>query len=116
MNVTPMLAAYLVCKNRVLDFSHSGSPVSPAQASVGTVGQGRGGSFWFFSQDNPEMLVKVLNGCGVNNHYWVFASAGTNVAFNLHVMDTVTSLSQTYSNSDNVAAVPVQDTSAFKCQ
>jgi len=24
MNVTPMLAAYLVCKNRVLDFSHSG--------------------------------------------------------------------------------------------
>jgi hypothetical protein len=98
-----------------LDFNHAGSPASSAQVSIGTLGQGRGGSFWFFSQDNPEMLVKVLNGCGVNNHFWVFASAGTNVGFNLHVQDTTTAAVMTYSNDDNVAAVPVQDTKAFPC-
>jgi hypothetical protein len=98
-----------------VDFHHAGGASGSGQASIGTLGVTHGGSFWFFGQDNPELLVKVLNGCGVNNKFWVFASAGTNVGFNLHVLDTVTSSSRTYSNTDNVAAVPVQDTSALPC-
>jgi len=98
-----------------VDFAHAGGRSGSGQASVGTVGQGRGGSFWFFSQENPEILVKVLNGCGVNSHFWVFLDAGTNVGFNVHVLDTSTNATKTYSNADNTAAVPVQDTSAFAC-
>jgi hypothetical protein len=98
-----------------VDFHHAGGASGSGQASIGTLGQGQGGSFWFFGQNNPEILVKVLNGCGVNNKFWVFATAGTNVGFDLHVLDTVTSQSRTYSNPDNVAAVPVQDTSALPC-
>jgi hypothetical protein len=97
-----------------VDFNHLGSSGS-AQASLGTVGITHGGSFWFFTQDNPEMLVKVLNGCATNNNFWVFASAGTNVGFNLRVVDTSTSVTRTYSNLDGVAALPTQDTAAFPC-
>jgi hypothetical protein len=98
-----------------VDFSHAGGASGSGQASIGTLGVTHGGSFWFFGQDNPEILVKVLNACGVNHKFWVFISAGTNVGFNLHVLDTVTSMSRTYSNTDGVAAVPVQDTSALPC-
>jgi len=97
-----------------VDFAHAGVP-GTGQASLATLGIAHGGSFWFFSQDNPEILVKVINACSVNHKFWVFVTAGTNVGFNLHVLDTVTSAVKLYSNPDNTAAVPVQDTSAFPC-
>ena len=35
------------------------------------------GLFWFFNQDNVEMLIKVVDGCNVPglNAYWVFVKA-----------------------------------------
>ena len=39
------------------------------------------GVLWFFNASNLEMLVKVLDACVVNNHYWVFFAATTNVEF-----------------------------------
>ena len=71
------------------------------------------GLFWFFAPSNLEMLIKVLNGCGLNSRYWVFFSAGTNVEFTVTVTDTQTGAVRTYSNPLNTAAAPVQDTSAF---
>ena len=59
------------------------------------------------------MLVKVLNGCSVNNRYWVFASARTNVGMNLTVTDVKAGVTKTYSNPDLTAAKPIQDTDAF---
>lgn len=79
------------------------------------LGIAQGGVFWFFSETNPEMLVKVINGCAVNNFYWVFYSAGTNVGFTVTVTDTVSGHTKTYTNPDLTAAVPVQDTGAFPC-
>lgn len=83
--------------------------------SLSSLGVRSGGLFWFFSADNPELLVKVLNGCGVNNRYWVFYSAGTNVGFNLKVTDTVTGEIYQSVNPDRRLAPPVADTSAFSC-
>lgn len=71
------------------------------------------GLFWFFGPANLEMLIKVLNGCGLNSRYWVFFAAGTNVEFTVTVTDTQTGEVKTYSNPLNTAAPPVQDTSAF---
>src|SRR6187549_77887 len=34
---------------------------------LSTVGVGRGGLFWIFAADNPELLVKVIDGCSYNN-------------------------------------------------
>jgi hypothetical protein len=82
---------------------------------LATLGVNHGGLFWFFSPDNPEMLFKMVNACGLNNHFWVFLSAGTNVAFTVTVHDTILGDSVSYSNPDLVAALPVQDTSALHC-
>jgi len=72
-----------------------------------------GGLFWFFGADNPEMLLKLVNGCTVNNHYWAFLSATTNVGFTVTVDDTLLANSKTYTSADLTAAAPVEDTSAL---
>ena len=45
------------------------------------------GLFYFFSPSNLEMLLKVLNGCSLNNRYWVFFAATTNVELAVVVTD-----------------------------
>jgi hypothetical protein len=32
-------------------------------------------------------MVKALNGCGLNNRYWVFSAATTNVFYRMEVLD-----------------------------
>jgi hypothetical protein len=86
------------------------------QSGAGTVVQppaADSGLFWFFAPDNWEMLVKVLDGCAVNQHVWVFAAATTNVQYTLTVTDTVTGKVISYQNPAGRAAAPVTDTSAF---
>ncbi|HXO20104.1 MAG TPA: hypothetical protein VOA87_09305 [Thermoanaerobaculia bacterium] len=91
---------------------HSGNGQAIALASVGVT---HGGLFWFFSQDNPEVLVKVLDGCPFNSRFWVFLSAATNVGFTVTVRDTVTANENLYINHDLNAAGPLEDTNAFMC-
>ncbi len=91
------------------------------QDDSGATGPGRvvpfqsndSGLFWFFAEDNWEMLVKVLDGCLVNDHYWVFASATTDVAYTLLVTDTYTGLERTYTHQQGTAAPAITDTQAF---
>ncbi|MFN7962914.1 MAG: Calx-beta domain-containing protein [Thermoanaerobaculia bacterium] len=73
------------------------------------------GAFSFFNPDNLEMLVKVIDACALNNRFWVFFAATTNVEFTLTVTDTdhPEVPPKTYFNPLNTAAVPVQDTNAF---
>jgi streptogramin lyase len=71
------------------------------------------GYFWFFDVANIEVVVKALNGCGVNGHYWVFAAGLTDVEVTLRVIDTQTGALRTYVNPRGTAFQPIQDTSAF---
>jgi streptogramin lyase len=80
-----------------------------------TLGVRRGGLFWFFSQDNPEVVVKVLDGCAVNDRRWIFASGGTDLALTIMVEDVVTSEVHTYYNLDQQPFAPVQDVNAIDC-
>ncbi|MEM1179998.1 MAG: hypothetical protein AAGM22_16775 [Acidobacteriota bacterium] len=73
------------------------------------------GLFWFFDPANWEVAVKVLNGCGANNNFWVFASGSTNVEYTLKVTDLETGEEQIYENSLGRTAVTVTDTTAFAC-
>lgn len=81
--------------------------------SVAGCGTPDSGLFWFFSPTNWEMLVKVIDGCGLNNRYWVFLAATTNVEFTLRVTDTETGVVQQYFNPLNRLAPPLADTEAF---
>lgn len=83
---------------------------------LASLGVTSGGLFWFFSPDNPEMLIKILDGCTVNGHYWVFYSAGTNVRVTTVVTDTFTGRTFIDINPDRTPAPPVQETRAFPCE
>jgi len=74
------------------------------------------GYFAFPSADpaNLELAVKVLDGRGVNDRFWVIATpATTDVQYTLTVTDTQTGLSKTYASPVGAALGPVQDTNAF---
>jgi hypothetical protein len=70
------------------------------------------GAFWFFDEANVELVVKVLDGQGVNDHFWVFYGALSNVEYTLTVRDTSTGELKTYHNPAGQLA-SVGDTSAF---
>jgi hypothetical protein len=71
------------------------------------------GAFWFFDEANLELVVKVLDACPVNGHFWVFAAGLTNVAVDLHVEDTTRHVTRTYTNPLDTPFQPIQDTAAF---
>jgi hypothetical protein len=71
------------------------------------------GYFTFFSATNVEVVIKVLNACGLNSKYWVFAGGLTNVNVVLTVRDTVSGTVRTFTNPINTAFQPIQDTGAF---
>ena len=71
------------------------------------------GIFYYNNPDNLEFLLKVLNGCPLNDRYWVFFAATTNVAFNVTVIDTENGASKIYSNPEGHRADAVTDTGAF---
>ncbi|MEO8505818.1 MAG: PKD domain-containing protein [Acidobacteriota bacterium] len=71
------------------------------------------GYMWFFSSSSVETVVKVLNGCGNNGHYWIFAGGLTDVSVDLTIADTTTGSTRTYTNPAHTKFQPIQDTSAF---
>ena len=71
------------------------------------------GYFWFFNSDNVEMVIKVLDTCAVNGHFWVFAGGLTNVGVGITVTDTAAGVEATYVNPQGTAFQPIQDTGTF---
>ncbi len=71
------------------------------------------GLFFFFDEDNWEMLVKVLNGCPITQHFWVFSAATTNVEYRLRVTDTTNGVMMEYFNPLDNAAPAIVDTQAL---
>lgn len=96
-------------------FVAGGQAGNAAAIPLASVGVAQGGLFWFFAAANPELLIKVLDACQLNQKFWVFYAAGTNVGFTVTVTDTKTGRSKQYTNPQGTAAPPVQDTAAFPC-
>ena len=71
------------------------------------------GLWWFFRPDNWEMLVKVLDGCAINGHHWVFFAATTDVAYTLTLVDTTIGAAESYTNLLGVPSPAITDTRAF---
>ena len=57
-------------------------------------------------------MIKVLDGRGVNGHYWVFFGALSDVEYEVTVTDTSNGAVKTYRNEQGTLA-SVADTSAF---
>ncbi len=69
------------------------------------------GTFWFFDQENWDLIVKVVDGCGTNGHFWVFAASTTDVEYELHVIDTTSDTP--YTAPAGMTAPAIIDTQAF---
>jgi hypothetical protein len=78
------------------------------------------GAFWFFNAENLELMVKVLDGGGVNGHFWVFYGGLTDVEVDLTVTDVATGARRIYhkpglrlASGADVEAFPSDDIAAL---
>jgi hypothetical protein len=74
------------------------------------------GYFWFFSQENPEIFVKIIDACDTDfESVWFFASGLTNLKVRIEVRDRHTFQNKTYHSHGGSAFMPIQDTAGFPC-
>jgi len=91
--------------------SNGSSPAHPVPITSDS------GYFWFFGPNNAELVVKIVDACGLSSNFWLFAAGMTDVGVDLVVTDTKTGAVRRYSNPAGTAFVPIQDTNAFAgCQ
>jgi len=91
------------------------NPRPPFNSGTGRAIEGtqESGYFWFFSPTNVELVLKMIDGHGVNDHFWVFFGALTDVEYDIAVRDTETGLTETYTNAaGNICGQA--DTQAFE--
>jgi hypothetical protein len=95
-------------------FRVPGAPPSPPtnQTAAATPIASDSGAFTFFSANNLELLVKVVNGNAFNGRYWVFIGSASNVEYAVSVTDTSTGAVKTYFNPQGTLA-SYSDTNAF---
>ncbi|HEV2843450.1 MAG TPA: hypothetical protein VG477_01280 [Thermoanaerobaculia bacterium] len=70
------------------------------------------GAFWFFGDTNAELVLKILDGRGVNGHFWIYYGALSDVAYTITITDTLTNQKKTYTNPRGTLASRA-DTEAF---
>jgi len=70
------------------------------------------GAFWFFSGNNLELVVKVVDGHAFNGHFWVFLAGLSDVEYSVAVTDIFTGATRLYRNARGELRSQA-DTSAF---
>lgn len=77
----------------------------------GNVGTGKAiplttdtGAFWFFADTNYELMVKVVDGRSLNNKFWVFYGALSDVEYTIAVTDFQKNVSRSYFNPSGTMA------------
>ena len=53
-------------------------------------GTGQSGYFWFFREDNIELLIKMVDATAIGDYFWAFVGALSDVGYTVHVHDPVT--------------------------
>ena len=81
--------------------------------SVVHAGTNDSGLFTFFNRENWEILIKVLDGCAVNGHVWVYGASTTDLGYLIRVTDTVTGTDKEYVNEPGMPAPAITDAKAF---
>ncbi len=90
------------------------TPAGDAGAGkVVRAGTNDSGLFRFFDQNNWEVLIKLLDGCALNQHVWVFGASTTDLGYSIRVTDTVTGAVTEYGNEPGRPASAITDVTAF---
>ena len=59
------------------------------------------------------MLIKVLDGCAINGHHWVYSAAATDLGLDITVTDTATGAAWTFGKPPGPPAPAITDSKAF---
>ncbi|MCP4659696.1 MAG: matrixin family metalloprotease [bacterium] len=95
-----------------LDPDHDGSGGVSETAGQAVAGTDNTGFFWFSDLRELEIVLKVLDGRGLNEHFWVFYGGLCELEYSVTVTDTVTGASRTY-HSPAGESCGIADTRAF---
>lgn len=91
-----------------------GAPGSPTTGNASVaVSSFESGVLSFFGAANWEVLVKALNGCGLNNRYWIYAASTTDVFYRMEVFDYEHHENKIYFNYPGAPAPALTDSDAF---
>ena len=91
------------------------TPSGESGQAEGAAWSSEGGILWFFGRNNPEVLIKVLNGCRDNEHRWVFVAPVTTLEFSLVVTGPGGDPWE-HTNRPGATATTKSDLAAFRCQ
>lgn len=83
------------------------------RARVVYAGTNDSGMFSFFKPSNWEVLIKVLDGCGLNGHAWVYGASATTLGYSIRVTDTATGNEREYVNETGSPGSAITDALAF---
>ena len=83
-------------------------------AKVASAGTDESGLLYYVNDNNWEFLLKILDACRLNDHYWVFFAATTDVEFTVTVIDTLDGTQKQYFNALGSPADAVTDIFAFE--
>jgi hypothetical protein len=87
-------------------FGSGGTPAGVATSSADSA------VFWFSSSTNWEVVAKVLDGCAINNHFWIFTAGATTLTYVVDVYDTTTGTIVAFGNTCPNAYTTLD---VFKC-
>ena len=86
---------------------------TPAAARTVDLGADDSGLFFFLDETNWEILVKVLDGCAINGHVWVFGASTTDLGYSIRVRDSVSGAVREYRNEPGQPSPAITDGEAF---
>ena len=112
---TPNTAAFVFDGGYSVSLCYETAEGLVGEGRAGIWASGESGLMWFFSRENAEMLVKVLNGCAHNGYRWAFVAPVTDVAFNLHVTSSRGNR-WIHRNRLGDTAATRSDITAFRCE
>lgn len=85
-------------------------------AHVASAGTSDTALFYWTNPNNWELLIKGINACTLNNKFWIYFAAATNVGYRVTVTDTQAGGSpKVYTNALGNLAQATNDINAFSC-
>ena len=75
----------------------------------------RGAVYWFFGDDNPEVFVKVLDGCAINGYEWAYVATLTTLKYNVLIVRRSDGVSRDYRGAAARGPWTHSDAAAFPC-
>jgi len=65
------------------------------------------GGFWFFTPENLEVVLKLLDGCGTNGNFWIYSAGLTDLEVTVGVIDTWSGQTWVFDNDQATPFPPI---------